>query len=219
MILLYDFGGVLVDLDKERCIRAFSALGFDMRRLIGTYAQSGVLSRLETGAISVPEFCEEVRRLIVAADASAPAPSDDAIIAAWQAYLVDVPAERLDLLLRARRHYRLCLLSNTNPIHWAQGSEGFFRYKGHTVDDFFDRVFLSYELGVEKPAPLIFEKVVEALGVPPEEILFFDDSEENCLAARRCGLRARLAPAGGRWLDYFDADGRLLNATAAADCP
>ena len=42
--LLFDFGGVLVDLDKERCIRAFESLGFDIRPFLGTYRQAGVFS-------------------------------------------------------------------------------------------------------------------------------------------------------------------------------
>ncbi|MBR2863649.1 MAG: HAD family phosphatase [Bacteroidaceae bacterium] len=205
--LLFDFGGVLVDLDKERCIHAFDAMGFDIRPFLGTYRQAGVFSLLERGEISVAEFCNELRRL-----AKNPELTDESIVEAWRKYLLDVPTERLELLLKAHHHYELYILSNTNFIHWDMAREGYFRYKGLEVEDFFDGVFLSCELGVEKPAPEIFQKVVEGIGRPAGEILFFDDSEVNCEAARQCGLQARLAPAGSRWLSYFDETGRLYEA-------
>lgn len=202
--LLFDFGGVLVDLDKERCIRSFAALGFDVRPYLGTYAQGGIFSQLESGRIDEAAFCQKLR------EASAdPALSDEQIKDAWRSYLTGVPAERLDLLLRARRHYHVMLLSNTNSIHWAQARDGYFRYGGCRVDDFFEHVFLSYELGVEKPAPEIYAKVLEGSGAPAADVLFLDDSEANCAAARACGLQAVVAPAGGVWMNYFDEEGRL----------
>ena len=205
--LLFDFGGVLVDLDKERCIRAFESLGFDIRPFLGTYRQAGVFSLLERGEISVGEFCEELRRL-----SGNPSLSDEVIVEAWRQYLLDVPKERLEMLLKARKHYNIYILSNTNSIHWDMAREGYFRYEGKEVEDFFDGVFLSCELGVEKPAPEIFQKVVEGIGRPAEEILFFDDSEVNCEAARQCGLQALLAPANSVWLKYFDETGLLCEA-------
>ncbi len=205
MNLLFDFGGVLVDLDKSRCIAAFDAIGFDVRPFLGTFAQAGILSKLERGEVSVGEFCEELRQLSGQSHLS-----DEAIVEAWQQYLLDVPEERLDMLLKARQHYPLYVLSNTNEIHWKMARDGYFRYKNLHVEDFFEKVFLSYELGVEKPHPAIFKAVVEGIGCSPEEVLFFDDSEVNCQAARDCGLQALLAPAGSLWLQYFDADGHLL---------
>ena len=194
-ILLFDFGGVLVDLDKQRCIEAFDRLGFDIRPCLGTYRQGGVFSLLERGAIGVPEFCNEIRRM-----ADNPTLTDASIAAAWEQYLVGVPAERLEKLLALRRTYRVCLLSNTNIIHWKQSLRDFFNYKGLGINDFFEEVFLSYELGVEKPAPEIFHIVAQRLGARPEGILFLDDSDVNCQAARDCGLQAQLAPAGGGWM-------------------
>lgn len=194
-ILLFDFGGVLVDLDKQRCIEAFYRLGFDIRPYLGTYRQGGMFSLLERGAISVPEFCDEIRRM-----AGNSALTDASIAAAWEQYLVGVPAERLEKLLALRRTYRVCLLSNTNIIHWKQSLRDFFNYKGLGINDFFEEVFLSYELGVEKPAPEIFHIVTQRLGARPEDILFLDDSDVNCQAARDCGLQAQLAPAAGGWM-------------------
>lgn len=202
--LLFDFGGVLVDLDKQRCIRAFDALGFDVRPYLGTFAQGGFFSQLERGEISTAEFCAKVREVSGCHELA-----DAAIEEAWRNYLLDVPTDRLETLLRAGRHYHLMLLSNTNAIHWAMARDGYFRYGGRRVEDFFEHVFLSYELHVEKPSPAIYRAVTEASGAPADEILFFDDSPVNCDAARACGLQAVVAPADGAWLKFFDQDGKL----------
>lgn len=224
MHLLFDYGGVLVRLDKTRCISRFAALGFDIQPYLGTFKQSGLFSDLESGRTDVPTFCETLRQLAgeqrdggletaaPTCETAAPtyaALTDEAIIAAWQSYLVEVPQARLDMLLKIRQHYPVSLLSNTNPVHWQMAEADYFRHGGHTVSDYFDRVFLSYEIGCEKPAPEIFEAVVRGLNCPAEDILFFDDSATNCEAARRCGLQARVAPADGSWMEFFDADGRL----------
>lgn len=210
MNLLFDFGGVLVDLDKSRCIAAFDKIGFDVRPFIGTYAQAGILSKLERGEVSIEAFCAELRQMSGNA-----AVSDEAIVYAWQQYLLDVPEERLEMLLKAHRHYPLYVLSNTNEVHWAMAQDGYFRYKGLHVEDFFDKVFLSCRLGTEKPSPKIFQAVVDGIGCSPSEILFFDDSDVNCQAARQCGLQSLLAPAGSVWLQYFDEDGSLNGKTEA----
>lgn len=215
MTLLFDFGGVLVDLDKQRCIRAFADLGFDIRPYLGTFRQAGFFSQLERGEITVSEFCRTLRDLIRKdnGSAAAEAVSDAQIVSAWEKYLLDVPEERLEMLLKLRRHYPVCVLSNTNSVHWNQAENGYFQYKGLHVEDFFDQIFLSFEMGVEKPDLEIFHRVAHAVGGDPADILFFDDSEVNCRAARDAGLSARIAPAGGVWLDYFDEDGKYLEMT------
>ena len=204
MILLFDFGGVLVDLDKARCIDSFARLGFDIRPYLGTYRQQGPFSLLERGEIDVPQFCSELRRL-----GCRPGTTDSEIVRAWEDYLTEVPTERLDMLLKIRQHYPVSCLSNTNCIHWGQAERDFLNYRGRQVGDFFDHVFLSYECHLEKPAPELYAHVVRTLGVPAAEVLFFDDSEVNCEAARACGLQALLAPAGSQWFKYFDENGKL----------
>lgn len=204
-LLLFDFGGVLVDLDRKRVLQSFANIGMDITPFLGDYKQSGVFSLLEQGKISIADFCEELRQMC-----DCPQTTNEQIVKAWESFLTGVPANRLDLLLKAKQHYSVNLLSNTNEVHWKMAEDIFFKYKDHEVGDFFDHIFLSCREGVEKPAPEIFEKVVAGLSVPASQILFFDDSEVNCQAARNCGLQAHLAPAGGAWLKYFDDYGKLL---------
>lgn len=204
MVLLFDFGGVLVDLDRARCIKAFAEIGLRVEDYLGSYRQGGPFSLIERGKISVHDFCNEIRRITGHADTT-----DDEIVQAWETFLPGVPTERLEMLLKIKQHYSINVLSNTNEIHWRQARDNFFHYKGLTANDFFDHIFLSYEEGVEKPAPELYETVIRRLGVPADEILFFDDSETNCEAARRCGMQALLAPAGSEWFKYFDENGKL----------
>lgn len=205
MNLLFDYGGVLVDLDKQRCIRAFEALGFDIRPYLGTYAQAGFFSELERGAISVEGFCDKIREA-----AGNESLSDTDICNAWKDYLTGVPAERLEMLLKIARHYPVYLLSNTNTIHWKMAEEDYFNFQGHTVDDFFRKKFLSFEIGAEKPSEEIYQAVIDGIGCEPSDILFFDDSDVNCDAARKMGLQARVAPANNVWLSFFTADGEYI---------
>lgn len=209
MTLLFDFGGVLVDLDRQRVEAAFDHIGFNIRPYLGTYKQAGMFSQLEQGRISIHEFCNGIRTLSQQQGDALQLLTDEAIVAAWQSYLTEVPTERLDMLLKIKQHYSINVLSNTNVVHWQMAEDTFFRYKGLNVKSFFDHIFLSCELGVEKPDPLIFSKVVEGLQVPAHDILFFDDSEVNCQAARNCGLQALVAPAGSEWFKYFDDYGKL----------
>ena len=212
MKLLFDFGGVLVDLDKTRCYAAFDAIGFDIRPVLGTYAQGGIFAKLEDGSLPVHEFCDEIRKMCDHTQ-----PTDEEIIHAWQQYLIGVPEERLEMLLKIKQHYPLYVLSNTNSIHWDMALEDYFEYKGLHIKDFFEEVFLSYKIGAEKPDPAIFQAVVDGIGGNPGDILFFDDSEKNCEGARAFGMQSLLAPAGSLWFNYFDEDGRLKENISEED--
>lgn len=198
-ILLFDFGGVLVNLDKTRCIDAFSKAGFDITPYLGTYKQGGAFAQFERGEITPAQVCDALYK------DSGVRLSETAFQKAWESYLTDVPKERLEMLLRLKKKYRLALLSNTNSIHWHMAIERFFRYKGLTVEDFFSDIFLSFEMGIEKPSPIIFEKVIDALGVPASQIVFFDDSIINCKAAEACGMQSFHAKANSAWLPQAEA--------------
>ena len=93
-----------------------------------------------------PIFYDEIRRI-----GANPTLTDEDIRLAWEAYLVGVPAERLACLRRVKQNYRTAVLSNTNPIHWAQAERDYFGTEGYTVADYFDTLFLSCDMHVQKP--------------------------------------------------------------------
>lgn len=179
--IIFDWGGVLIDLDTEGCIRSFERLGADVKKLLTGTNESGVFRAYESGALDTVGFHREICRLI---GKKVP---DEEIDKAWNAQLKSIPAEKLELLLRLRGHYNLYLLSNTNELHWLCGAKS-FKYKGNEVQDYFNQVFLSFRMHLAKPDPQIFMAALEEAGLKAEETLFVDDSEVNCRAAASTGM-------------------------------
>lgn len=92
------------------------------------------------------------------------------------------------MLARLKENHRLVLLSNTNPIHWRKSVDDYFTAAGKTVDWYFERTFLSYEMHMLKPDGEIFRRVLDETSFNPSETLFIDDSMKNCLAAEKEGI-------------------------------
>lgn len=194
--IIFDMGGVLVGLDPERCIHAFNEIGCGQ---IATYVEEHRTEDLfldtELGRINTAQFCDEVRRL------AATATPDNRIVWAWNQLLTGIPSEKLERLLQLKgRGYRLYLLSNTNIMHWTRCRDEFFAYGQHTASDFFERIFLSFEMHMAKPDTAIFSEALSQAGLRAEDTIFIDDSEANCLAAQKVGLHTLHETTGHRWL-------------------
>ena len=194
--IIFDFGGVLVDLDKQRCVDAFTKI---MAAPVSVYVdecrQEDLFHDLELGAIDVGEFCREVRRRAPGCTAS-----DAAICDAWNALLTGIPPRRIARLVHLRRRHRLFLLSNTNIIHWEKSVRDFFPYRGMSVNDYFEHIYLSYEMHKVKPSPEIFAQVIADSGIDPADTLFVDDSEANCRGAETVGISTLHVAGGDEWL-------------------
>lgn len=185
--LLFDFGGVLVDLDKQACLNAFSKLGIiDLEQYISNYAQSGIFLKLEKGQVSPEEFRNEIRKMT---DKEL---SDAEIDNAWNSFLISIPEYKLDFLLELRKKYRVLMLSNTNAIHFEQRAQEEFSKRGKKLEDYFDTCYLSYKLGMAKPDKEIFEHVLENEDAEAHQILFLDDGETNIETARSIGFASYL---------------------------
>lgn len=120
-----------------------------------------------------------------------PSPSDAALLAALQAVYADLPPERLRALLSLRQRYRVFLLSNINPRGWQHALRQFAR-AGIPVTACFDGVFLSFEMGMRKPAPAVYQRVAREAGFLPHSALLLDDSPENLRGAAAAGWQTRL---------------------------
>ena len=196
--LIVDFGGVLIDLDRQRCLENFRELGLpDVEHTLDLYHQQDFFQQYEKGLISSADFRNVIREKI-GKDV------DDARIdAAWNSFLVSIPTYKLDLLLALRKDYVVYLLSNTNEIHWKWACEHAFPYKTFRVEDYFEHIFLSYEMKMAKPDEEIFRKVLDDAGLDPKETFFIDDSETNCLTARSLGISTYTPKAGEDWSHLF----------------
>ncbi len=193
--IIFDFGGVLVDLDKHRCIEAFDSIGaHEIVRYVDECRQEDLFHDLEVGNTGVDEFCNEVRRVSEGCNAT-----DGDICEAWNALLTGIPEQRLEKLASLKDRYRMVLLSNTNPIHWDKAVNGLFGHKGMDVDDYFENTFLSYRMHMLKPDPQIYGKVLMESGMTAYETLFIDDSPVNCAAASELGMMS-MNVIGDEWL-------------------
>lgn len=193
--IIFDWGGVLIHLDRQRCTDTFAQYGVEVGdELTNPYGHRRDLMNFELGLMSVDEFHDTVRRIYGVQL------TDGQIDHAWNALLVGIPTYKLDTLLELRKHYRLFLLSNTNAVHWKEGRKQ-FEYKGLQMEDYFDQIFLSHEIHELKPSPEAFRKVAEMAGIKPEETLFVDDLEASCKSAEALGFHTYCPVANTDWRD------------------
>lgn len=196
--IIFDWGGVLIHLDKNCCADAFAKCGIKVGdELSNPYGQRTYLKDFERGLMSVDEFHETVRRVYGAQLA------DEQIDHAWNALLQEIPTYKLDMLLKLKKHYRLFLLSNTNVLHWMEGRKR-FDYQGYHAEDFFEQIFLSNEIHELKPSPKAFCKVAQMAGIVPEETLFIDDLQASCDAASALGFHTYCPMANTDWTHEID---------------
>ncbi len=196
--LIIDFGGVLIDLDRQRCIENFRKLGFtEAEADLDLYHQQAFFQKFERGLITGDEFRQIIRKKI-----GHPV-TDAEIDEAWNSFLVSIPSFKLDLLLKLRQNYVVYLLSNTNEIHWQWACENTFSYKTFRVEDYFEHIYLSFEMKTAKPDAEIFQKVLDDTGIIPQETLFIDDSSENCRAAEALGISTYTPAAHEDWSHIF----------------
>lgn len=196
--LLFDLGGVIMDIRRENCEQAFRQLGMDsIGDYLGDYGQKGPFAALEEGKITEQEFRDSVRALIPR-DVT-----DEEIDKAFNRFLTGIPLRRLEELRRLRKDYKLYLLSNTNSIMWRQDIARYFRQEEKSLEDYFDGIVTSFEAKCCKPDPAIFRLVVEKCGISPEETIFFDDSKANVEAASQLGFGTRHVAPGTEFYELL----------------
>lgn len=194
--IIFDLGGVIINLKKQNCIDAFKALGYDsIEKMLGEYRQEGEFLALEEGRITPEEWRSCVRESIPTAV------TDEQIDFAFNQFLVDIPISKLRMLKALRERYRVVMLSNTNQIMFESKIPELFKIDGGKMEDYFDDFFLSYKMGMSKPSPEIFIKIASDLGISPSEALFIDDSQANVDSASKLGFQTmRVEP----YTDFSD---------------
>lgn len=185
--LIFDLGGVIVNLDLPLCISRLKQLGAqDVEKYLSNYGQSGFFLQWEKGEIGIDAFRNEIRSICTGN------PTNEEIDAAWCAFLQDIPAERVQLLIELKKNYRLLLLSNSNPLHIGVSTKQELARQGYTLEEIFDQCFISYEMGLTKPHPEIFEQLLKDAGVTAGECLFLDDGPKNIDTAQSMGFQTYL---------------------------
>ncbi len=196
--IIFDLGCVLVGLNPQRCINAFRHVGCGvLASYVEEHRTEDLFLDTELGRISQSEFCDEVRRL------SLTDTTDADIVWAWNQLLTEIPARKLERLQALKdAGYRIFLLSNTNIMHWEHCRDHLFTLLGKQADDYFERIFLSYEMHLAKPDPEIFAQTLRQAGIKAEETLFVDDLEANIQAAAQMGISTLHETSGVEWLKW-----------------
>jgi putative hydrolase of the HAD superfamily len=173
-ILLFDLGGVLVDLADP-----VSSIGLDMtsEEFWTLWLGSPLVRGFETGRLTAREFVAQFGAQLGFSDAA----EFDRALRRWHLPMFGGAEASLRQLTTS---HTVALLSNTNEIHWQHV------VSQTDVFDAFDQLFLSYVTGHAKPDPASFQDVLAHFDCAPSDVIFFDDNAGNVAAARNEGLAA-----------------------------
>jgi putative hydrolase of the HAD superfamily len=198
--IIFDFGGVLIDIDFQLSIDAYIKLGSpDFDKLYCKATQSSLFDDLDTGRVTPKQFCDQLITMFP------PGVTEQQIIDAWNAIIIGTPAHHIQLLEQLSKNYRIFLLSNTNLIHYYEYSAEIKRKYGYNgIEPLFEKAYLSFNIGMRKPDLEIFEYAIKDSGVVPSETIFIDDSIHNIEPARIAGLRPIHLKDGMDVTDLFE---------------
>jgi putative hydrolase of the HAD superfamily len=196
--IIFDLGGVLINLDNQLTENAFVSMGAKpFREYFGHGHAASFFRDYELGNISDWQFIDSIRTLT---GISRP---DEEIIIAWNALLLDFPAARIQLLKDLRKRYRLFLFSNTNALHLTALRKIYRDTFGEgELDDHFERTYYSHLLGMRKPDKPSYEFILRENELMGGETLFVDDAQINVEGAEAAGLKGLYLRPGTTLLDF-----------------
>lgn len=183
--LIFDLGGVIINLSYHATYEEFARLSKKSVGEVSVLAQQwDEFKQYEMGKMSDADFRDFVRKSI---GISSP---DEIIDMAWNAMLLDIPTQRLEVLQQLRSTHQVFLLSNTNAIHVRALNKIVKEVSNQDSLNFcFDQVYYSHEMGLRKPDVAIYERVLAEKHLSPSKTLFFDDLLPNLAGAKQAGLQ------------------------------
>lgn len=182
--IIFDLGGVVLNLNPQNTIDAFIKITDLSQDELLAHRSDDVFISFEKGKISPFEFRLGLRNLFNV-DVS-----DNVLDVAWNAMLLDLPMNRLEMIGNLRSNYKTFVLSNTNEIHIA-AFDGIVHKTtgGNHIENYFDKVYYSHKVNMRKPDTEIFEMVINNNSLDPTATLFIDDTLEHIESARLLGLQ------------------------------
>lgn len=195
--IIFDLGGVLLNLDIQKTEEAFTAMGVsNFRELFALGHAASFFKEYEVGTITDEEFVQSLQKLAGTEFERA------AVITGWNAMLRDFPTERIELLINLKKKYRLFLFSNTNALHLQAFQKTYSdAYSGNLLDNLFEKAWYSHAINQRKPDVKAFEYVLQDAQLLPHETLFIDDALVNVEGARAAGIRGLHLEPGKTVLD------------------
>lgn len=188
--LLLDLGGVLYAIDIETTVRQYAALREKGAPPVDydKSSQHECFSQLDRGEIDIDEFAEGIR---VAYRLNTDL---ETIKDIWSNLLIGVIPGRIESVKKLSRIYNIALLSNTSRFHHAhyhQACQPMFAEMDH--------LFFSFDMGLRKPDPLIYQEAINQMDWKAGETLFVDDSKVNIEAARKEGIQTFWMETHDHW--------------------
>lgn len=183
--IVFDIGNVLIDISYDTTVQRFQELSdLDFKKILGYHQQSDFFNQYERGEISTTDFLNLLKKYL-RQDVS-----EVQIKEAWNSMLVAYPAEKIELLKRLKKQFKLYALSNINELHVAEMNDKVNQLFGISAfSQLFDKAIYSNEVGMRKPEPRIYTYLIKETGLNPNEILFIDDKLENIECAKLQGIQ------------------------------
>jgi putative hydrolase of the HAD superfamily len=192
--VVFDLGGVIITIDRQRAVERFEQMGLkDVDSVLDIYEQRGIFLELEAGRTDAEGFRHKLSTM-VGRELTA-----EEIAAGWLGFMADVPQYKLDYIEGLRKEHKVFLLSNTNPIvmAWAESSD--FCPAERPLSSYFDGIYASYRMGITKPDPRIFLRMMKEANISAADTLFVDDGVRNIKTAAGLGMHTYLATNGEDW--------------------
>jgi putative hydrolase of the HAD superfamily len=205
--IIFDLGGVILDINMQKALDGFAALGLPQNELrfdVGETAD--LMHHYQLGHFTTDEFCK-----LVAAKCN-PGTTPEQVALAWNSICIGIPERKLNAIKALKQNANVYLLSNTNDLHWQYCLDHWFNAGDNRCEDFFHQVFLSQDLHLEKPHAEIFEHVIKTIGAVRDseasgditsDTIFLDDNIDNVNAAKSCGIQAVRITPDFDWVEYF----------------
>lgn len=198
--IIFDLGGVIIDLHVEKTVTAFSQLsGLTENEVEEAYLSADFFKHYEKGLLSDFDFRQKLR------DNFNLRCTDKEIDQAWNAMLGDIPADRIESVIALMENYKCVVLSNTNAIHEDEFhkilSDSFpYQY----LSDLFHEVYFSHNLLQRKPDTEIYETILNQAETEAADALFMDDSQLNLDAASALGIHTLHIPRNGGFMHLLE---------------
>ena len=180
--IIFDLGAVILNINYQNTINEFTKLGVkNAATFYSKKVQTDLFNQIETGMISSNQFLKALQKETNNANIIQ-------VEQAWNAMLLDLPEERLQLIKKLKDNHNIYLLSNTNAIHINAFKEQLGDKKWLAFCELFDKMYLSHELGLRKPDVKIFEYILKEQKLKAEEVFFIDDSPQHIAGAKKLGI-------------------------------
>ncbi|MDD2725245.1 MAG: HAD family phosphatase [Methylovulum sp.] len=198
--IIFDLGGVVINLDIPRTVSEFEKLGVaGFGNVFSQLAQTPLFDQFDKGLISEDVFFSSIKAQFKLAHPIAE------LERAWNAMLLDFPGHRLEQLTDYKQRYSTFLLSNTNETHIRVFEKNLSdTHSVANLQPFFHKIYYSCEINLRKPDPEIFEFVLQENGLKPEETVFIDDTLIHVQAAQTVGIHALHLPKGEEFKSLLD---------------